>query len=236
MLRLDPGDKRIQFDATKLTWIGSLSVTHTVLFAWHLTPFNAVADVFQREMLVGGTNAAANSDFYPKVLNVVLGTRFKVVSGFLDTREVLDAVEQGDVDGRFSSWDSLLANSADWVADGRARILLQAATKRHADLPNVPTAWELAKTPSQRQALDFLFLPAEMGRPIAGPPGLPEAQKTVLRAGFATLVKDPAFLGDAKKAGLEVNGPMTGGEIEAMVERIYATPKPVVDLVVKAMQ
>ncbi len=233
---LNPGDKRIQFVATSLTWIASLSVTHTVLFAWHRTPFNSVHDIFHREMVVGGTNAAANSDVYPKVLNALLGTRFRLMSGFQTITETLDAIEDGEVDGRFTSWDSMQTSVADWLRDGRARILLQASTKRHPNLKGVPTARELAKTDSQRQALDFLFLPAEMGRPIAAPPGVPAPQIAALRNGFSSLVEDPAFLADAKKAGLDVNEPMTGAEIETLVKRIYATPQAVVDEVIKAMQ
>jgi tripartite-type tricarboxylate transporter receptor subunit TctC len=115
-------------------------------------------------------------------------------------------------------------------------VLLQAATKRHHELPDVPTALELAKTDDQRQALEFLFLPADMGRPIAAPPGIPADRKTILLDAFAKLVKDKAFLADAKKAGLEVDGPMTGAEVVKTVEQIYATPKNVVEKVAKAMQ
>ena len=233
---LNPDDNRIQFDAKKFTWIGSLGLTHSILFAWYKTPFNTAQDLFQREMVVGGTGAASTTDIYPKVLNAVLGTKFKLITGYQGTKETLLAIERGEADGRFNSWDSMKTTSAQWIHDGKIRILLQAATRRHAELPDVPTAVELAKTPDQKQALEFLFLPAEMGRPIAAPPGVPDAQKAILRDSFAKLVKDEAFLAEAKKAGLEVDGPMTGAEIDQIVEHIYATPKDVVQKVAKAMQ
>ncbi len=233
---LSPDDNRIQFDAKKFTWVGSLGVTHSILFAWHKTPFMTAQDLFQREMIVGGTGAASTTDIYPKVLNAVLGTKFKLITGYQGTKETLIAIERGEADGRFNSWDSMKTTSGSWIKDGQARILLQAATKRHAELPNVPTALELAKTDEQKQAIEFLFLPAEMGRPIAAPPGIPAGQKKALLEGFAKLVTDQAFLADAAKAGLEVDGPMTGPQIDQIVERIYATPKPVVEKVAKAMQ
>lgn len=233
---LSPADKRIQFDAKKFTWIGSLGVTHSILFAWHKTPFNSAQDLFQREMVVGGTGAASTTDIYPKVLNAVLGTKFKLITGYQGSKETLIAIERGEADGRFNSWDSMKTISGAWIRDKQVRILLQAATKRHAELPDVPTALELAKSAEQKQAIEFLFLPAEMGRPIAAPPGIPAPQKTALLDGFATLVTDAAFLAEAKKAGLEVDGPMTGAEVEKTVERIYATPKPVVEKVAQAMK
>jgi tripartite-type tricarboxylate transporter receptor subunit TctC len=233
---LSPGDKRIQFDAKKFTWIGSLGLTHSILFAWHKTPFHTAQDLFQREMVVGGTGAASTTDIYPKVLNAVLGTKFKLITGYQGTKETLIAIERGEADGRFNSWDSMKTTSGQWLRDGLVRILLQAATKRHPELPDVPTALELAKTDDQRQALEFLFLPADMGRPIAAPPGIPADRKAILVDGFAKLVKDKAFLADAKKAGLEVDGPMTSDEVVKTVDQIYATPKDVVQKVAKAMQ
>ena len=233
---LSPDDKRIQFDAKKFTWVGSLGVTHSILFAWHKTPFMSAQDLFQREMVVGGTGAASTTDIYPKVLNSVLGTKFKLITGYQGSKETLIAIERGEADGRFNSWDSMKTTSGAWIRDKLVRILLQASTKRHPELPDVPTALELAKTSEQRQAIEFLFLPSEMGRPVSAPPGIPAEQKALLLGGFIKLVKDANFLADAAKAGLEVDGPMGGAEIDKVVERIYATPPAVVEQVRKAMQ
>jgi tripartite-type tricarboxylate transporter receptor subunit TctC len=233
---LNPETGRAKFDALKFTWIGSLGAQHSVLSLWHTAPAKTVDDLFKTETVVAGTGAAATTDIYPKVLNAVLGTKFKLITGYQGSKETLIAIERGEADGRFNSWDSMKTTSGNWIREGLVRILLQASTKRHPELPNVPTALELAKTDEQRQALEFLFLPAEMGRPIAAPPGIPAQQKAALLDGFAKLVKDERFLADAQKAGLEVDGPMTGTEMQKVVERIYATPKPVVEQVRKAMQ
>ena len=233
---LSPGNKSIHFDATKIAWIGSLGVTNSVLIAWHTTPFKSAADLFAKEMIVSGTGAASTTDIYPKVLNAVLGTRFKLITGYQGSKETYLAIERREADGRFSALDSIYATVPDWLPSGKARVILQASVSRQPTLPDVPTAVDLAKTDAQRQALDFLFLPSEMGRPIAAPPGIPAAQKTALRDAFAKLIKDPAFLAEAKQRGLAVDGPMTGEEVDKAVATIYATPKAVVDRVVKAMQ
>ena len=233
---LSPGNSRIQFDATKINWIGSLGVTSSVLIAWHTTPFKSAQDLFDKEMVVAGTGAASTTDIYPKVLNAVLGTKFKLITGYQGSKETYLAIERREADGRFSALDSIYATVPDWIPSGKARVILQASVGRQPSLPDVPTATDLAKTDAQRQALEFTFLPSEMGRPIAAPPEIPEDRKAILRAAFAKLIKDPAFLAEAKHRGIEVNGPMTGEEVEKAVTRIYATPKAVVDQVVKAMQ
>jgi tripartite-type tricarboxylate transporter receptor subunit TctC len=233
---LSPDNKSIQFDATKITWVGSLGVTNGVLIAWHATTFKSAHDVLDREMIVNGTGAASNTDIYPKVLNAVLGTKFKLITGYQGTKETNLAIERGEADGRFIPLDSLQATNPDWLRDGKVRIILQASIGRLPTLPDVPTALDLAKNDAERQALEFLFLPSEMGRPIAAPPGIPTAQKTVLRGAFAQMIKDPAFLAEAKQRGIEVEGPMSGEDVDKAVATIYATPKPAVDQVVKAMQ
>jgi tripartite-type tricarboxylate transporter receptor subunit TctC len=233
---LSPNNKSIHFDATKINWIGSLGVTSSVLIAWHDTPFKSAQDLFDKQMVVAGTGAASTTDIYPKVLNAVLGTKFKLITGYQGSKETYLAIERREADGRFSALDSIYATVPDWIPSGKARVLLQASVNRQSDLPDVPTAMDFAKTDAQRRALEFTFLPSEMGRPIAAPPGIPAAQKATLRAAFAKLIKDPKFLAEAKKRGIEVNGPMTGEEVDKAVAQIYATPKSAVDQVVKAMQ
>jgi tripartite-type tricarboxylate transporter receptor subunit TctC len=233
---LSPNNKNIQFDGNRFTWIGSLGVTNSALIAWHATPFTTANDLFMREMIVSGTGAAATTDIYPKVLNAVLGTKFKLITGYQGTRETNLAIERGEAEGRFIPLDALQASNPDWLKDGKVRVLLQAAVHPQGTLPNVPAAGDLAKTDLQRQALDFLFLPAEMGRPIAAPPGLPAAQKTILREAFIELMKDPTFLAEAGQRGLKIEDPMNGEDVERTIARIFATPKAVVDQVVEAMR
>jgi tripartite-type tricarboxylate transporter receptor subunit TctC len=233
---LSPGNKSIHFDATKIAWVGSLGVTSSVLIAWHETPFKSAKDLFDKQMVVSGTGAASTTDIYPKVLNAVIGTKFKLITGYQGSKETYLAIERREADGRFSALDSIYATVPDWIPSGKARVILQASVNRQPSLPDVPTAMDFAKTDAQRRALEFTFLPSEMGRPIAALPEIPVAQKAILRDAFAKLIKDPAFLAEAKKRGIEVNGPMTGDEVDKAVAQIYATPKSAVDQVVKAMQ
>jgi tripartite-type tricarboxylate transporter receptor subunit TctC len=233
---LSPDNKSIQFDPTKITWVGSLGATSTMLIAWHTSAVKTAQDVFDRQMIVNGTGAASNTDIYPKVLNATLGTRFKLITGYQGTKETNLAIERGEADGRFIPLDSLEASNPDWLRDGKVRVILQATIARQPALTDVPTVLDFAKTDAQRQALAFLLLPSEMGRPIAAPPGIPDAQKSILRTAFAKMIVDPKFLAEAKQRGIEVEQPMTGEQVETTVAKIFATPKAVADQVVKAMQ
>lgn len=233
---LNPETGRAKFDALKFTWLGSLGAQHSVLSLWHTAPTQTVEDLFKIETVVAGTGAAATTDIYPKVLNAVLGTKFKLVTGYQGSKETYLAIERGESHGRFNSWDALKSTVPHWLAEKKINIVLQAALTRHAELPDVPTVLEIAKTDEQKQAMRFLFLPAQSGRPIAAPPGLPGERAKALRDGFVKLLNDPAFLAEMSKRGVEVEQPMTGEEVEKNYAAVYATPQPIIDLVAAAMK
>lgn len=233
---LNPETGRAKFDALKFTWIGSLGAQHSVLSLWHDAPAKTVADLFTTETVVAGTGAASTTDIYPKVLNAVLGTKFKLVTGYQGSQETYLAIERGEAHGRFNSWDALKSTVPHWLAEKKINIVLQAALTRHAELPSVPTMLEIAKTDAQKQAVRFLLLPAQSGRPIAAPPGLPAERTQALREGFTKLVKDAAFLAEMSKRGVEVEQPMTGEDVEKAYAVVYATPQPIIDLVAAAIK
>lgn len=233
---INPGTGRAKFEALKFTWLGSLGAQHSVLSLWHAAPTKAVEDLFRMETVVAGTGAAATTDIYPKVLNAVLGTKFKLVTGYQGSKETYLAIERGEAHGRFNSWDALKSTVPQWLEEKKLNIVLQAALTRHAELPDVPSALEIAKTDAQKQAMNFMFLPAQSGRPIAAPPGLPADRAKALREAFVKLLKDEAFLAEMRKRGVEVAQPMSGEEVEQNYAKVYATPKPIVEMVAKAMK
>ena len=67
-----------------------------------------------------------------------------------------------------------------------------------------------------------------MGRPVATTPGVPAERLAALRRAFDAVMKDPEFREDAKRTGLEVEGPITGAEVDEVLGAIYATPKAIV--------
>ena len=233
---LNPDTGRAKFDALKFTWVGSLGAQHSVLSLWHTAPAQTVDDLFKVETVVAGTGAAATTDIYPKVMNAVLGTKFKLVTGYQGSKETYLAIERGEAHGRFNSWDALKSTVPHWLKEKKLNILLQAALTRHEEVPDAPTVLEIAKTDEQKQAMKFLLLPAQSGRPIAAPPALPADRVKALREGFAALIKDKAFLAAMDKRGLEVERPMTGEEVDKNYAAVYATPKPIIEMVAAAMK
>ncbi len=225
-----------KFEATKFSWIGSLGNTHSVLAMWHEAPTKSIEDLYTKETVVAGTGAAATTDIYPKVLNAVMGMKFKLITGYQGSRETFLAIERGESHGRFASVDSMATAVPKLLADKKLVIMLQASLKRHPDYPDVRTAYEIAKTDEQRQAMTFIFAPSEAGRPIAAPPNLPADRLKALREAFVKMTADKDYIADAQKRGLDPQGPMSGEEVAALYATVYATPKAVIDKVSAAMK
>jgi ABC-type phosphate/phosphonate transport system substrate-binding protein len=161
-------------------------------------------------------------------MNKVLGTRFKIVSGYRFGAAGL-AVERGEVDGMCGwGYASLKALKSHWLEKGFIRILLQVGQKKHADLPNVPLASELVTDPQAKQLLQMWDTQLAVGRPWMTPQGVPEDRVRILRQAFLDVMKDPKFLNDARKAKIEIN-PLAGDQVQALVQKILATPTSVRD-------
>ena len=221
------GGEKAQFDGPKFTWVGSANNEVSVCVAWHTSGVTKFEDLLTRELVVGGTSSSADTDQFPKIINGVLGTRFKIISGYPGGNDVGLAMERGEVQGRCGwSWSSVKSTHQKWYDEKKFSILMQLALDKHPDLPNVPLIVDLAKNDEQRQILKLIFARQVMGRPFLAPPGIPPARVEALRKAFMDTMNDREFLADAEKAKMEIT-PVPGAEIEKLVKDIYATPKEV---------
>ena len=236
----NPDAPNTKFDPRRFNWIGSLAASQSLLIEWETGPIKSPDDLFTKEMIVAGTGAASDTDYYPKFMNTVLGTKFKLVTGYVGSQETLKAIEQGEAHGRFMSYDSAKSTRKQFLDEGKLKIVFQNALEKHPDLPNIPTIIDIAKArgkgPEVIEAIRFLLAPDEMGRPIAGPPEMPKDRVAALRAAFSQMVKDPQYLADARKRGLEPDLPLDGEGVEKTVDEIYKTPKKIVELVANSMK
>jgi len=222
------GHKGASFDATKFTWIGSANHEVSVCVAWHTSGVVKFEDLLTKELTVGGTGSAADTDQFPKIVNGVLGTKMRVITGYPGGNDVGLAMERGEVKGRCGwSWSSVKSTHPAWLAEKKINVLVQLALAKHPDLPDVPLITDLAKTDEQRQVLKLIFARQVMGRPYLAPPALPKDRVDTLRKAFMDTMRDPEFLADAEKSQLEIN-PVSGDEIEKLVKEVYATPPEVV--------
>jgi tripartite-type tricarboxylate transporter receptor subunit TctC len=220
----------IRFDPRKFIWLGSLTSDVSIGVSWYKSPVKTIQDTLTQQLIVGGGGPTSGNVLFPVVLNKLVGTKFKIITGYKSSGEAMLAVERGELEGIMSwNYSSIRAAHIDLIRDHKLNLLVQFALKKHKDLPDIPLVTELAKSDEDREILDLIFSRQEMGRPFMLPPKTPDAVVKILRDAFAAAIKDPILLADAERQRLDVNEPMTGPQVDEMIAQLYKTPKDVVD-------
>jgi tripartite-type tricarboxylate transporter receptor subunit TctC len=221
------GSTKAQFDASKFNWIGSMNDEVSVCVAWHTAGITTLQQAMRKELTVGGTGPAADTDQFPKVLNATIGTKFKIITGYPGGNDVDLAMERGEVMGRCGwSWSSVIATHQNWLDDKKIDVLVQLSLGKHPDLPNVPLVMDFARNDEERQIFKLVFARQPMGRPFLAPPGVPPDRVAALRKAFMDTLTDREFRAEAEKARLEIN-PVSGEAVQKIVQEVYQAPKSV---------
>lgn len=220
------GAKEAQFDVREFGWIGNTTNTPNVVNSWHTTGITKIADVFEKELVVGAPGAASTSAIYPLAMNAVLGTKFRVVTGYPGGNDVNLAMEKGEVGGRGSNaWHSWKSGHPHWLAEKKIHILVQVALERAPDLPDVPLMHELAKNDEDREVLKFISSDMGISRAVVTTPGVPADRLAALRAAFDAMMKDKDFLDEAEKQKMDIS-PSSGAQAQAVAESMLkASPR-----------
>ncbi len=219
-----------RFDPTRITWLGTPTTEIYVCIAYSAPQVSvkSFADLYQNELIVGATGPGAGSYFFPKALGALLGMKFKIVGGFPGASSIYLAMERGEVDGICQSLAGLAETRPDWISGKKVAILFQGGAAPNPALRDVPFVNDLARRAEDRQAIEFLYAGTGIGRPFFAPPDMPVELVKTMRDGFTATMRDSDFLADAKMQKLDVN-PKDGADLAALIEKIYATPTPIVE-------
>jgi tripartite-type tricarboxylate transporter receptor subunit TctC len=224
LLKLPQAD----FEPAKFNWIGSPARTVSMGLVWNAhTPVRTIQDAMQQEVVVGATSIAQDTGIYPRALNQIAGTRFKIVTGYAGLGAVDIALQRGEVQGKVgSTWGSLNSGpSAHWVRDMLVTVLVQLGVRKSPDIPaDVPLGLDLAKTPEDRQVLEVLCAPGATGFPSFMSPAVPRERVEAIRRAFVLAMQDPEFAEALRKQGLELD-PIGAAELTEIVRGIYAMPE-----------
>ena len=219
-----------RFDPTKMSWLGTPTRETNVCVAYHTAKVKNVKDLFEHELIMGDVGPGSGTRIYPKALAGLLGMKFKLVGGYKSSADVMLAMQRDEVQGICESFDSIRSRRPDWLEKKIVNILFQGAAEASPDLPGVPLIQDLARNTEERQAIDFLYAGQGIGRPFVAPPGMPPDRLAMLRKAFDATMKDAEFIADVKKQKLDLD-PIDGERLSALINKIYATPKAVIERV-----
>lgn len=226
------------YDAGKFKWIGRVDSYMWVLWVTPKAGVNSIEDAKSTEIVLGAAGKASGSWIHPHLMNRLVGTKFKIVTGYKGAASLNEAALQNEIHGWANrSLDSFLrpGSRPDLLADGRAIILMQHGSRRHEAIPDVPLFKELAPDDKARAVIELVDSAADVGFSMYAPPGVEEDQVAVLREAFDKTMMDPAFLADVSAAGAEID-PASGVEAQTMIETILSTPSEIVERTRKLIQ
>jgi tripartite-type tricarboxylate transporter receptor subunit TctC len=216
------------FDPQRLEWIGSITSDTSVCVTSSAAPIQKWTDMETKVFTAGGEGKGADPDIFANIIRNVFGYKVKLVTGYPGTAEMMLATLRGEIDGLCGmSYSSLRARHLDLLQQKKLNIIVQASLKKDPALPDVPLMIDLGSGDIQKQALRLLLAAQVMARPFAMPPGTPKDRADIIRNAFVQTMKDPAYLEDSQKAGLDVD-PMTGAQLSDLLKQLYATPADVV--------
>jgi tripartite-type tricarboxylate transporter receptor subunit TctC len=224
------GNPAVQFDPTKFNWIGSTASEVSVGAYWTAgTSARTIQDAMRQEIIVGGTAPSQDTGLYPVVLNRLIGTKFKVITGYKSSSEVDLAMQKGEVQGKIGwTWGNLNSgHSATWVKDHTVTVFIQLGVERSPHVPaDVPVLGDLARSDDDRKLMHLIFGTTATGYPSFVGPGVSKERVEAIRAAYRATMKDPEFRQILAKQKLEVD-PIEGDVIADMVKKIFDVPPAV---------
>ena len=221
-------DKQAQFDAAKLSWLGTPTTEVAVYLVWHTSKIRTLQDAQTFEMITGGAGAASTPVFYARVFNQIFGMKARLITGYPGQNELLLALENGEVEAMSSPfWSSIKTSRPNWYPQAKIRFLFQYGAEPHPELKDVPFALDLLRNEVAKALLIAASAPLGLGRPFVAPPGVPADRLAALRAAMTATFNDAEFRADCEKQRLECNNPKTEAQIETLITQAYATPEDI---------
>lgn len=229
------GAEAAKFDPRKFMWLGSMASSNGVTYTWHTSKVRNIEDAKKISVTMGSTGTTSDAHIYLNLMNQLVGTQFKLINGYPGGKEIELAMQRREVDGRGgNSWASLASNNPEWVSQKMVNIIAQYGAEREKELPDVPLMQELVTSERDKQIVELISLATVLGYTHWVAPETPTEQVAILRKAYAASLADRALLDEAGKAQMPIN-PKGGEALQALVNRVVATPQDVVEITGKML-
>jgi len=224
------GQKEVQYDWFKYSWIGSPEKTDRILYIRADSPIKTLEDMRNPAAVpkCAATGVGTAAYYFPRFLQEAFGLKLTMVPGYQGAADANLALEKGEVQCWAATLQAYFGSepSRTWTKTGFVRVLVQSGAKRDARIADTPTLWEIMdrhkSSDLNRRLAKILLVPDDMGRPFFGPPGVPAERLKALREGFVKMMNDPEVIAEARKKGLDPEL-ISGEEFDAMGKEL-ATP------------
>jgi tripartite-type tricarboxylate transporter receptor subunit TctC len=221
----------VQHDPSKLIYVGNANIEAFLCLARTDAQVKTFQDAFNKELILGASNEGGATRDFAAMLNNVLGTKFRLVTGYPGSSEIILAIERDEVQGTCGiGWSSIVPQRARLLDSGRTRVIAQLASRGHREMDRmgVPLAIDFAKTEDDRKVMNMFYSQLMFGRPFILPPGVPTDRVAALRKAFIDTFRDREIIAEAARMQLDIDA-LSGEEVQAEVAKAYSTPRAIVE-------
>ncbi len=223
------GNPGAKWDTFKLHWLGNMTQDFVSCIASGKSGVKSIAEASKREIVFGATGPSALTAQQPYVFRNLLGYKAKVITGYKGTKAIWLAMEKGEVDGVCAFWASLaMGPQKQNIESGKFVPIVQMGNTKHPVYGNAPSIYDFAKNDADRNVMRFIFGLTQITRPVAAPPGVPQARIAALRKAFMDAMNSAGLKKDADKLKLIVD-PMDAAATEKAFRDVLSMPKDVID-------
>lgn len=227
-------DSAAKYDPTKFSWVGNAQRDYGAAVVSNASPAHSIEEARKVEVIIGASGTDGDTALLPRMFNELFGTKFKVISGYPGMTEAIVAMERGEVHGIMANgWGGPTTETMVRMhREGTGKIIIQLAMEPKPEMPGVPIPMDFVTREEDKPLIEAVLSRMEVGRPFFGPPDMPADRLAMLRYAFDQAAADPELIAEANRTQLYVN-PMTGAQSLAMMERILATPQPIINRIQK---
>jgi tripartite-type tricarboxylate transporter receptor subunit TctC len=214
------------YDTRKFFFLGSPNRQNQALGVWRTAKAKTIDDLFKKETIIGATAPGFASFDYPRLANVVLDSKFKIIPGYQGMGDIKVAMQQGEVDGTFVSLSNVKTDFADAIGKKDFMLIAAFGMKQSPNFVGVPLM-PLGDSVEDHQLFALMYARQDYGTPFLTPPDVPPDREAALRRAFEATMQDAGFLDEAQKLRIDVD-PVSGSELSQLTDRLYETPPAVI--------
>jgi tripartite-type tricarboxylate transporter receptor subunit TctC len=211
------------FDIDKMSWVGSTTQDGQVLWFRADSGITSIDDLRATKSIVAASAPGADNFTVTLLTNRLLGAKMELVRGYRGTNDIFLAVERGEAQGSATAYSAVVSGRPQWLEEGKIKLLIQYGTERLPELPEVPTAIELASDEETRQMLRFFGVKFNTTYPFVLPQDVPAERVVALQSAFDATMRDAAFAQDMKNSSIPLR-PLSGPQVQGMIRATYAAP------------
>jgi len=213
---------KTKYDARKFNWVGRINEYVAVIIVASGRGVKTFDDLKKKQVIMGVSGRNHHGYLLASMLNKLVGTKIKLVTGYRGAKAMNLAMESGEVDARIGSSMSLKTQLVAQYRDGKIMPIVQSGEMKAPELASVPLVNTMFKNPADQQVSQLIDSGTIIGWSVLMPPGVPGDRVAAWRTSFDKLRSDKTLQARAKKAKADLSF-KTGQQIASFVGQVLST-------------